>query len=113
MRKPDLEVREVVCADTGKPIVKIPLWMAEFTYSKEHNPEGKVKFVSDEARQKNPNAAAMGDIEPLRRTFNASNDGDPLKMIDSVALDDVGDDFDDSDSEDVEVEEINEDDLEA
>lgn len=113
MRKPDLEVREVVCADTGKPIVKIPLWMAEFTYSKEHNPEGKVKFVSDEARQKNPNAAGLGDIEPLRRSFNAANDGDPLKMIDSVALDDVGDDFDDADVEDVEAEEIAEDDIEA
>ncbi len=110
MRKPDMEVREVVCADTSKPMVKIPLWMAAFTYSKEHNPEGRVKFVSDEARQKNPNSVGLADIEPLRRSFNASSELDPLKIIDSVPLEEAGDDFDEAE---VEAEDIVDDDLEA
>ena len=29
MRKADVEVREVVCSETGKPLAKIPLWMAD------------------------------------------------------------------------------------
>ena len=38
MRNPDTEVREVLCSETGKPMPKIPLWMADI----------KVKFVSEE-----------------------------------------------------------------
>ncbi len=112
MRKPDLEVREVVCADTGKPMVKIPLWMANFTFSKDYNPEGKVKFVSDEARQKNPNAVGLADIEPLRRSFNTSNELDPLKIIDSSPLEESSDDFDEVETE-VEAEETADDDMGA
>ena len=57
MRKPDELVKEVVCSETGKPMPKIPLWMAEV----------KVKFISDEARQKHPALPSLADIEPIRR----------------------------------------------
>lgn len=42
MRKPDNEVREVTCSVTGKPMHKIPLWLADV----------KVNFVSEEAHRK-------------------------------------------------------------
>jgi hypothetical protein len=72
MRKPDLEVREVVCSETGKPMPKIPLWMADI----------KVKFVSDEARQKHPALAGMADIEPSARAL-AGGEFDPLKELEA------------------------------
>ena len=58
MRKSDAEVREVVCSETGKPMPKIPLWMADVT----------VKFVSDEARQRHSPSHGVA-IEPARRAF--------------------------------------------
>src|SRR6266851_448702 len=76
MRKPDVDVREVVCSETGKPMPKIPLWMADV----------KVKFVSDEARQKHPSPQGLADIEPLRRGPGAVADLDELKSIDAVAV---------------------------
>ena len=98
MRKADVEVREVVCSETGKPMPKIPLWMADV----------KVKFISDEARQKHPTAPGLTDIEPLRRSAAASSDLDALKSIDAVGvvIDDVDADFEDAD---VEAEEVDDD----
>jgi len=65
MRKPDKEVKEVTCYETGKPMPKIPLWMAGIN----------VKFISDEARQRHPSHASAADFEPLRRS-SASADKD-------------------------------------
>src|SRR5690349_2216351 len=73
MRKPDSEVREVVCSETGKPMPKIPLWMADVN----------VKFVSDEARQKHSASHGIMDIEPTRRGFGAS-ELDEIKDIEVV-----------------------------
>lgn len=56
MRKSDVEVREVVCSETGKPMPKIPLWMADVN----------VKFVSDEARQKHSSSHGVIDEAPPR-----------------------------------------------
>ncbi len=51
MRKSDVEVREVVCSETGKPISKIPLWMAKV----------KVKFVSEEAKSRHASPHGMSE----------------------------------------------------
>ena len=74
MRKADVEVREVVCSETGKPMAKIPLWMADV----------RVKFVSDEARQKHPSPQSLSDIEPLRRGLGATGEIEELKSIDEA-----------------------------
>ncbi len=87
MRKPDVEVREVVCYETGKPMPKIPAWMAEI----------KVKFVSDEARQRHPAPTSLIDIEPVRRLAIADADIDVIKATSD------GDEDEESDF-DVEVE---------
>ena len=71
MRKPDEAVREVTCHETGKPMTKIPLWMADV----------KVKFISDEARQKHPALPGLADIEPIRRNVP---DIDGLKDLDTA-----------------------------
>lgn len=90
MRKPDVEVREVVCSETGKPMPKIPLWMADIS----------VKFVSDEARQKHPTTPGIADMEPLRRTIAAAPaDVDDAK---AVAADDI-DEVDEAIEEDEDV----------
>ena len=73
MRKADVDVREVVCSETGKPMAKIPLWMADV----------KVKFISDEAKQKHP-SAGLADLEPLRRS--AAPQAEP-EVKDSVGVD--------------------------
>jgi hypothetical protein len=75
MRKSDIEVKEVVCSETGKPMPKIPLWMADV----------KVKFVSDEARQKHPSPQTLADIEPLRRGLSPVGELDDLKGLGAVA----------------------------
>jgi hypothetical protein len=96
MRKPDEIVREVVCNETGKPMAKIPLWMADV----------KVKFISDEARQKHPALPSLADIEPLRRA-SSSADPDALKVIESkgiAAIDDPDAGFDDVEVEEAEDE---------
>jgi len=94
MRKPDLPVQEVTCSETGKPMTKIPLWMADV----------KVKFISDEARQKHPALPGLSDIEPLRRSIPEL---DNLKDIDTAGtvIDDGDTDFEDVEAE-VEVEEV-------
>lgn len=91
MRQPDVEVREVVCSETGKPMAKIPLWMADI----------KVKFVSDEARQRHPAIPSVADIEPIRRSLAADPELDELKGI-GEAIEEEGD-FEEI--EDVEAEE--------
>jgi|SRR5579862_588402 len=99
MRKPDEIVREVVCSDTGKPMPKIPLWMADI----------KVKFVSDEARQKHTTVAGIPDLEPAVRGAVSSVDVDGLTDIDTVSA--IGDaDFGelDADADDVVEEEFEE-----
>ncbi len=104
MRKPDLEVREVVCSETGKPISKIPAWMAEV----------EVKFVSDEARQKHPAPPSLADLEPpTRRSSIASTGIEKIKDLDeAVATIEDEDEFEDVELEVDDAEEI-EDDLEA
>jgi hypothetical protein len=74
MRKADVAVQEVVCSETGKPMPKIPLWMANI----------KVKFVSDEARQKHPTPSGLLDSEPERRSIGSGADMDELKDVDTV-----------------------------
>lgn len=100
MRKPDVEVKEVICSETGKPMPKIPLWMAEV----------KVKFVSDEARQKSAPAAGLMDLEPLRRSAGAASELDELKELDVAgemlegADEEAGYDLDGDDEPDTEDE---------
>src|ERR1044071_6594354 len=89
MRKPDVDVREVVCSETGKPMAKIPLWMADV----------KVKFISDEAKQKHP-STGLADLEPLRRSIVAPGELEEIKESVVAGLDDVEGDVE----EDVEVE---------
>ncbi len=74
MRKADIEVQEVVCSETGKPMTKIPLWMAGM----------KVKFVSDEARQKHSAITGIPDSEPARKGISGMGDLDELKDFDVV-----------------------------
>ena len=71
MRKPDTEVKEVTCYETGKPMPKIPLWMAGIN----------VKFISDEARQRHPSHSSAADFEPLRRSSAAIADKDDIKAV--------------------------------
>jgi len=82
MRKPDVDVREVVCSETGKPMAKIPLWMADV----------KVKFISDEAKQKHP-SAGLADLEPLRRSIVPTGELEEIKESVVADLQD-GDDSD-------------------
>jgi hypothetical protein len=92
MRKPDHIVREVVCSETGKPMPKIPLWMADI----------KVKFVSDEARQKHTTIAGIPDLEPASRSAVTSVDVEGLTDIDAVGA--MGDaDFGDIEADAEEV----------
>lgn len=88
MRKSDVEVREVVCSETGKPIPKIPLWMAKV----------KVKFVSEEAKSRHTSAHGMSDAA-IR-----AHEADEVEE-EKVDVDDTHDDADDdySDNEDEEV----------
>jgi len=79
MRKADIEVREVVCSETGKPITKIPLWMADI----------KVKFLSDEARQKHTSAMSLPvDMDKPRRIAAKEEEVDDLKGLALPADDD-------------------------
>lgn len=52
----DLELAEVVCAECGKPISSIPLWMCGI----------HVKFQCEECRQRHPKVPGMADVEPRR-----------------------------------------------
>jgi hypothetical protein len=76
MRKPDVEVREVVCSETGKPMTKIPLWMADI----------KVKFVSDEARQKHPALTGIPELDASPRGVSGGTDMDDLKELEAVGV---------------------------
>lgn len=94
MRKPDVEVREVVCSETGKPMAKIPLWMADV----------KVKFISDEAKQKHP-SAGLADLEPLRRSIAAPEELEEIKgaVVASLEESDAEADADEADDTDEDV----------
>lgn len=74
MRKADVAVQEVVCSETGKPMAKIPLWMADI----------QVKFVSDEARQKHSTHTPLLDHEPERRSIGGVAGLEDLKEVDTV-----------------------------
>ena len=91
MRKQDIEVREVVCSETGKPMPKIPLWMSDI----------KVKFISDEARQRHPSIPSAADFEPVRRTTVSASDIDELKSIGSTsaAIEEADPEFDDAEAD--------------
>ncbi len=92
MRKPDLEVREVVCSETGKPMPKIPMWMADV----------KVKFVSDEARQKHPTIGLNPlDIDLPTRTIGSSNSLEDMPEVDKASdiIAPIAGDFDDPEAE--------------
>ena len=91
MRKADVDVREVVCSETGKPMAKIPLWMADV----------KVKFISDEAKQKHP-SAGLADLEPLRRSIVPTGELEEIKDSVVAGLDDAdaeADDLEDAEEE--------------
>ncbi|HLK61399.1 MAG TPA: hypothetical protein VKU00_32920 [Chthonomonadaceae bacterium] len=74
---------------------KIPLWMADV----------KVKFISDEARQKHPPALGLADIEPIRRSQSPLSDIDSLKDLDTAGavIDEPDGGFDDGDAETEEI----------
>src|SRR3981081_1954084 len=78
MRKPDVDVREVGCSETGKPMAKIPLWMADV----------QVKFISDEAKQKHP-STGLAALEPLRRSIVPAGELEEIKESVVADLDDV------------------------
>lgn len=81
MRKPDVEVREVVCSETGKPMPKIPLWMADI----------KVKFVSDEARQKHPTPIGAPDLDLPTRSLVGDGETESTVEIDAAEAIDEAD----------------------
>jgi hypothetical protein len=90
MPKQDAEVKEVLCSETGKPMTKIPQWMADV----------KVKFVSDEARQKHPPVAGIADLEPIRRGITSNSDIDELKEVDvGAVMEDADGEFEDMEAE--------------
>jgi hypothetical protein len=99
MRKSDVEVREVVCSETGKPMPKIPLWMADVN----------VKFVSDEARQKHSGSHGMTEIESSRRGYGAT-ELDEIKDIEVVS--EVIEEGDPEFEEELDAEEIEEEEIE-
>lgn len=74
MRRTDEEVREVVCSETGKPMTKIPLWMADI----------RVKFVSDDARQRHLSSPVRADPELARQDVSPGVDVDGLAALGTV-----------------------------
>jgi hypothetical protein len=92
MRKPDAEVQEVVCSETGKPMAKIPLWMADV----------KVKFISDEAKQRHP-STGLADLEPLRRSIVAPGELEEIKEAVAADLDEADAEPEDTEDADEEV----------
>jgi hypothetical protein len=99
MLKPDVEVQEVLCSETGKPMPKIPLWMADI----------RVKFVSDEARQKSSPVPGLLDLEAGRKSLSTAGDLDELKEVDvaGVVIDDAEvDEYEDADAEEVPEDEL-------
>ena len=86
MRKSDVEVREVVCSETGKPISKIPLWMAKV----------KVKFVSEEAKSRH--ASPHGMSEAVMR-HNEADEIEEEKVEPEEEIVEEVDDYSDEDDE--------------
>ncbi len=89
LRKDDIEVREVLCSETGKPMPKIPLWMADI----------KVRFISDEAR-KQGGTISFEDRVVLEREEedNTYRDADTYEI---PADDDETDDDDEAEDDDL------------
>ena len=72
-------------------MAKIPLWMADV----------KVKFISDEAKQKHP-STGLADLEPLRRSIVAAGELEEIKESVVAGLDDADaevDEVDDTEEE--------------
>ena len=67
----EFELQEAACAECGKPISTIPLWLAD----------AKVKFQCEDCRQKHPRVPGMADMD-LRRG-PASGD-EPVEMDEHV-----------------------------
>ncbi len=99
MPRPDNPVLEVRCSETGKPMPKIPQWLANVN----------VKFVSDEAKQRHSPAMIPPIIidlkdeeeEPLSDAREPSVDDRIHKIlpIDDVILDEE----EEEDEDDVEI----------
>ena len=79
MRNEDADVHEVLCSTTGKPMPKIPLWMAGID----------VNFVSDEAGQKS--APSILSLEDIPKKISADSDeektaGEQLEEMDVMEV---------------------------
>ena len=79
MRNEDADVHEVLCSTTGKPMPKIPLWMAGID----------VNFVSDEAGQKN--APSILSLEDIPKSLSADSEeektaGEELEEMDVMEV---------------------------
>ncbi|HLH79401.1 MAG TPA: hypothetical protein VKV29_03865 [Chthonomonas sp.] len=86
MPKPDEPVQEVRCYKTGKPLPKVPQWLATV----------KVKFVSDEARQKETLAPSILDSpNPLLSRLAIVQEDDDVDLsaaaplVEDVEIDDI------------------------
>ncbi|CCW35416.1 hypothetical protein CWRG_02478 [Chthonomonas calidirosea] len=91
MPKPDEPVQEVRCYKTGKPLPKVPQWLATV----------KVKFVSDEARQKEPPAPSILDSPaPLLARLPLVHDDDDADLSAAATL------VEDEEIEDIAPEEL-------
>jgi hypothetical protein len=80
----ELELHEAACAECGKPMSTIPLWLAD----------AKVKFQCEECRQKHPRVPGMVEMD-LRR--GAASDDVPVESEEHV---DESDEEMDDDSHD-------------
>ena len=89
MRKADVEVREVVCSETGKPISKIPLWMAKV----------KVKFVSEEAKSRHASPHGMSDAVMRRSDADEVDEEDKLEPEEEPIEEVEDDDYTDKDED--------------
>lgn len=87
MRKADVEVREVVCSETGKPIPKIPLWMAKV----------KVKFVSEEAKSRHASPHGMSDA--VMRRSDADEVEEEKVETEEEPVEEVEDDYADKEDD--------------
>lgn len=66
----ELELHEAACAECGKPISTIPLWLAD----------ARVKFQCEECRQKHPRVPGMAEMD-LRRGVGGD---EPVEMDEHI-----------------------------
>lgn len=88
MRKADVEVREVVCSETGKPISKIPLSMAKV----------KVKFVSEEAKSRHASPHGMSDAVMRRSDADEAEEEEKVEP-EEEPVEEVEDDYADKEDD--------------